>query len=101
MQLSPLKQITIVIEDSVKRELLAKIIELGGTGYTCHEVQGYGSRGSRKDQFGSNTQIEMICSEQVATAILTYVSHHYFENYACIAWISDVSVVRGQRYAKA
>ena len=98
MQLHTLKLITIVIEDSIKRELLNKIIELGGTGYTCHEVQGYGSRGARKDPFRSNTQIQMVCPESVATAILTFVSHHYFENFACIAWLSDVSVVRGERY---
>lgn len=34
----------------------------------------------------------------VAEAILTYISHNLFENYGCIAWVTDVSVVRGSHY---
>ena len=99
MQLHTLKKVTIITEDSLKQDLLKKIIELGATGYTCREAQGYGSRGARSDQFTSNIEVQLICSESVANAILTYVSHHYFEHYACIAWTSDVQVVRGERYA--
>ncbi len=46
-------------------------------------------------------RIEVICTPETAEAILTYVSHHYFENYACIAWVADVSAVRGAHYAKS
>ncbi len=99
MQLHTLKKVTIITEDSLKQDLLKKIIELGATGYTCREAQGYGSRGARSDQFTSNIEVQLICSPSVADAILTYVSHHYFEHYACIAWTSDVQVVRGERYA--
>lgn len=99
MQLQTLKKVTIVTEDSLKHDLLKKVVELGATGYTCHEVQGYGSRGARSDQFVSNVQVDIVCSEAVATAIMTFVSHNYFEHYACIAWTSDVAVVRGARYA--
>ena len=82
-------------------QILKKMLELGATGYSCHTVQGTGSRGARSDGMtGDNVQITLICPESVATAILTYVSHHYFENYACIAWCSDVQVVRGERYEK-
>lgn len=99
MQLHTLKKVTIVTEDSLKQSLLKKVIELGATGYTCRPAEGYGSRGARSDQFTSNVEVELICSEQVATTILTYVSHHYFDHYACIAWTSDVQVVRGARYS--
>ncbi|MBS0204575.1 MAG: transcriptional regulator [Planctomycetes bacterium] len=98
MQLHTLKKVTIITEDSLKQSLLKKIIELGATGYTCRQCEGYGSRGARSDQFTRNVEVELICSEVVANDILTYVSHHYFDNYACIAWISDVQVVRGDRY---
>jgi len=98
MQLHTLKKVTIVTEESLKVTLLKKIIELGATGYTVNEVQGYGSRGARSDQFGSNVQVQLVCPESVAFAILTYVSHNFFEHYACIAWTSDVQVVRGARY---
>jgi hypothetical protein len=38
---------------------------------------------------------------EVAEKILTHVSHEYFEYYACIAWLADVQVVRGQQYTQA
>lgn len=100
MQLHTLKKVTIVTEDSLKNELKRKICEFGASGFTCREVQGYGSRGARSDVFASNVEFEVICPEAVAHAILTFVSHHYFEQYACIAWLSDVQVVRGARYAE-
>lgn len=99
MQLHTLKKLTIITETSVRAHLLKKIQELGASGYTCREVQGYGSRGARSDQFESNFEVNVICPETVAHAILTYVSHNLFDNYACIAWLSDVQVVRGARYA--
>jgi len=98
MQLHKLKKITIVAEDSLKQALLKKVIELGATGYTFRQAEGYGSRGARSDQFTSNVEVELICSEKVATDILTFVSKNYFDHFACIAWTSDVEVVRGDRY---
>jgi nitrogen regulatory protein P-II 2 len=99
MQLHPLKKLTVITESAIRPILLKKICELGASGYTCHEVQGYGSRGIRSDQFDSNIEVQVICPESVANAIMTYVSHQLFEHYACIAWVSDVQVVRGARYA--
>jgi|SRR5579871_939885 len=105
MQLHPLKLVTIVAEQILKEQLIKKGTELGATGCTYFEAEGTGSRGARSegissDFTGSNVRIEFICPQSVADAIMTYVSHHYFENYACIAWVSDVSVVRGERYLK-
>lgn len=92
--------VTIITEDTLKHQLLKKVCELGASGYTCREVQGYGSRGARSDQFANNIEVQIVCPEKVAHAILTYVSHNYFDQYACIAWLTDVEVVRGARYAQ-
>ena len=101
MQLYPLKHVTIVTESVLREQLVEKALELGAAGCTFHEAQGTGSRGARRGDFGGgNVQIEIVCPENVAQAILTFVSHHYFEHYACIAWVSDVAVVRGSRYIK-
>ena len=99
MQLFTLKKVTIVTEDVVRVALAKKVCELGASGYTCREVQGYGSRGTRSDPFANNIEFEIICPEPVAQSILTYVADHFFEHHACIAWLSDVQVVRGARYA--
>ncbi len=101
MQLHSLKLVTIVAEQALRDQFVKKILELGATGCTYQDAQGTGSRGARtNDVFGGNVRIEVICSEVVAEAILTYVSHHYFDRCACIAWVVDASVVRGARYVK-
>lgn len=98
MHLHSLKKVSIITEDGVRKLLLRKIVELGATGFTCHEVQGSGSRGTRSDPFTNNVQIDVICPEPVALKILQHVADNYFDNYACIATLSDVQVVRGVRY---
>jgi nitrogen regulatory protein P-II 2 len=98
MQLQTLKKVTVVIEDTLKNHIIKKICDFGATGYTCHEVNGFGTRGSRSDPFTSNVEITVICQESVANNLLKHVSDTYFENHACIAWLSDVQVVRGARY---
>jgi nitrogen regulatory protein P-II 2 len=100
MQLHPLKLVTIVTEPVLKDQILEKVTALGATGYTYGDVTGSGSRGIRIGIGGENVKIEIVCPNNVAEAILTFISHHSFENYACIAWVADVSVVRGSHYVK-
>lgn len=101
MQLHPLKLVTIVTEQVLRDKIVQKALAAGASGCTYQEVQGTGSRGARSnDVFGGNVRIEIVCAENVAEAILTFVSHHFFEHYACLAWVTDVSVVRGSRYIK-
>jgi nitrogen regulatory protein P-II 2 len=101
MQLHPLKHVTVVTEQRLRDQLARKVLELGASGCTYQEVQGTGSRGTRgEDVFGGNVRLDVICDQQVAEAIMTYVSHNFFEHHACIAWLTDVSVVRGSRYLK-
>jgi hypothetical protein len=100
MQLHPLKHVVIVTEQVLKDQIVQKALELGAAGCTFQDAQGVGSRGARRDGVtGENTRLDIICDATVAEEILTFVSHEYFENYACIAWVADVAVVRGARYA--
>ena len=100
MQLYPLKHVTIVAETILKDQLTRKVLELGATGFSCIEVSGDGSRDARSVIAGENLKLDVICPNEVADAILTYISHNLFENYGCIAWVTDVSVVRGSHYVK-
>jgi len=103
MQLYPLKLVTVVGEAVVMEDIAEKGIELGATGYTMSEVLGHGSRSARNviDMGGAKTmKLEFVVPSDVAVEILTHVSHDYFEHYAIIAWLSDVSVVRGEQYAR-
>jgi nitrogen regulatory protein P-II 2 len=78
-------------------------MKLGATGYTMTEVNGHGSRSARNvaSTTGARTmKVEFVVPADVAVSILTHISHQYFDDYAVIAWLSDVQVVRGQQYVK-
>jgi len=101
MQLYPLKLVTVVGESVIMEDIAEEGIKLGATGYSMSEVIGHGSRSARNvgEAGGAKTlKIEFVVPSDVAVKILTHVSHEYFEHYAVIAWLSDVSVVRGEQY---
>jgi nitrogen regulatory protein P-II 2 len=103
MQLFPLKLVTIVGEAVVMDDIAERGLELGATGFTITEVQGHGSRSARNVAVSSGAKtlkLEFAVPAEVAVKILTHVSHEYFEHYAIIAWLSDVSVVRGEQYIR-
>jgi nitrogen regulatory protein P-II 2 len=88
MLTTPLKLVTIVGESV-----------LGATGWTICEARGEGSRGMRASPVpGDNIRIEAVVSEAVADRILAALSTEYFPHFALVAWISDVQVVRGEKY---
>lgn len=103
MQLYPLKLVTVVGETVIMEDIAEEGLGLGATGFTLSEVVGQGSRSARNVAAvaGAKTmKLEFVVPMEVAERILTHVSHEYFEHYACIAWLSDVQVVRGQQYLK-
>lgn len=103
MQLYPLKLVTVVGETVIMEDIAEEGVKLGATGFTMTEVNGHGSRSARNvaATTGARTmKLEFVVPMDVAERILTHVSHEYFEHYACIAWLADVQVVRGQQYVK-
>ena len=102
MQLYPLKLVTVVGESLIMEDIAELGLKLGATGYTIAEVVGHGSRSARNvgsTAGGAKTlKVEFVVPTDVATKILDEVSHEYFEHYAIIAWLSDVSVMRGEQY---
>ncbi|NCX99747.1 MAG: transcriptional regulator [Planctomycetia bacterium] len=103
MQLYPLKLVTVVGESLIMEDIAELGLKLGATGYTISEVVGHGSRSARNvgATSGARTlKVEFVVTTEVAARILQEVSHEYFEHYAIIAWLSDVSVMRGERYTR-
>jgi hypothetical protein len=94
-----LKLVTIVAEAVLEPRLIEQIKQFGAKGYSISEVRGEGSRGVRaSDWEGRNIRIETLVGPPVAERILDHLVAHYFEHYAVIAWVSDVAVVRGEKY---
>jgi nitrogen regulatory protein P-II 2 len=94
-----LKLLTIVTESVLTDPLIAVLKKLGATGYTVTDVRGEGSRGLRVGEVpGDNQKIELLTTPALAAQILDLLASQYFPNYAIVAWVCDVVVVRGEKY---
>jgi len=95
-----LKKVTIIAERLLKEGLLDLLREEGATGHTLTMCEGEGSRGVRaSDWEGRNIQIDSIVSPEAAEKILNAVGAKYMKNYALIAYVSDVVVLRGSKFS--
>jgi nitrogen regulatory protein P-II 2 len=95
----PLKLVTIIAEPVLETRITHELRTLGATGFTVVDGRGEGSRGLHAGEIpGLNVRIESIVAPDVANRIVAYIASHYFSAYAVIAYVSDVSVVRGEKY---
>lgn len=95
----PLAKVTIIAESLLEKKIVSLTRQHGATGYTLTKVEGEGSRGVRASDFeGRNIRIEVIVNEGSADAILSDLAETYFEDYAVIAWLSRVDVLRGAKF---
>lgn len=96
---SAMKLVTVVTEGLLKDEVAALLRKHGATGYTVTRAEGEGSRGIRaRDWEGPNQRLEAIVTPAAAEAILDALADSYFQNYAVVAWITDVVVLRGEKF---
>lgn len=100
MKLAPLKKVTIVAERLLREPMIKLIREEGSSGHTLLAVEGEGSRGIHAADFeGRNIQLETIVSPPVAERILERIAEDYLTDYAVIAYLSDVAVLRQDKFA--
>jgi len=101
MQTTPLKLVTVVAETVLEERLTRELMELGSTGFTVTPSHGRGSRGLRTGDIpGESVRIEAVVAAGVADAIIQRLSQRYFPDYAVIAWLTNVDVVRGEKYIR-
>jgi nitrogen regulatory protein P-II 2 len=102
MRTTPRKLITIVAEPVLEDRLIQEIKRLGATGYTLTDARGEGTRGVHMSEWmGRNLRLEIISTPEVAERILEHLAHDYFRDFAVIAYVVDVDVVRGDKYGGA
>ena len=95
----PLIKVTIVTESLLKERIITLVRKHGATGFTLTLVEGEGSRGVRaSDWEGRNVKLETLVSSETADAILEELGDTYFEDFAVIAWLSEVNVLRGGKF---
>ncbi len=99
MQTTPLTLLTIVAEALLKDRLIEELEQAGAKGHTLIECEGVGSRHRRVGEIlGANIKLEAIVSPVVADKLLTVLAEDYFPKFAVIAYLSSVSVIRGEKY---
>lgn len=99
MQTVTLKRVTVITEAVLEQRLVREVKQLGAKGYTLTEARGEGVRGIRAGGVeGRNLRLEVIVSAAVADRILTHLAEHYFADYAMVATVENVEVVRGEKY---
>lgn len=94
------KLLTVITEAALERTLVAEIKRLGAHGFTITDARGEGNRGPRNAAWDeiSNIRIEIVCSEATAQAIADHLQTRYYAHYGMILFISDVEVLRPEKF---
>ena len=96
---STVQLVTIVAEAVLEDRLVRDLDACGAHGWTITVARGAGPQGRRVgDLEGGNIRVEVLCSDDVADAVMARLEEAYFPHYAAIAWVAPVQVARGERY---
>lgn len=96
----PKTLLVIIAEAAIEKALVRDARRLGAHGWTASEVRGGGAEGEREGAWEADRTIELklICEPSVADAIADHVLATYAAHYAVAMYLSDVRVLRPQRY---
>jgi nitrogen regulatory protein PII len=94
------RMVTIVTEATLERALIAELETLGARGFTITDVRGKGSRGTRKSDWAQegNIRVEVICDPALAESLAELVQARFYDHYAMILFMQDVSVLRPGKF---
>lgn len=102
MSLSPERRclLTLITESVIEQPLLRDLEAHGVRGYTVSDARGRGSRGVREGAFAesANIRIEVLCTRAVAEAALAHVRERWYDNYAMVAFLQEVEVLRPAKF---
>jgi len=100
MNTHPMTLLTIVAESILKDRLVHEIRNIGAKGFTITDVSGEGSRHRRVSELlGDNGKIEIIVKRETADKVLEVLQKEYFISYAVIAYMSEIQIVRENKYS--
>ena len=100
MKLYTVKLLTITCEILTQKNIIEILKKHDITGYTTYEVEGNGARGLRGQglQTEKNVKVEVILREEKLTEIIEEVSRTLFANFAIVLYVSDVGVLRTEKF---
>ena len=100
MEQFPRRLLTVVTEAVLERDLVTELESLGVRGYTITEARGKGSRGRRQSDWAQegNIRIEIVCEPALAERVAARLRERYYDHYAMILFLQDVSVLRPDKF---
>lgn len=92
--------ITVITEAAIENILLRDLDKLGVRGYTVSDARGRGSKGVRDAAWEetANIRIDVICSRSLAESVLNHIQVRYYANYAMVAFLQDVEILRPEKF---
>jgi len=99
LRFSKRKLLTVVCEAALEARLIRDVIALGAKGYTITAAHGTGPRNQRNgDLEGGNLRLEVVADDETVLRILEELEKDYFPHYAVSTWVSEVEILREERY---
>jgi len=100
MKLYPVKLLTITCEILAQQNIIDILSKHEITGYTTYEANGNGSRGLRVQHFKNekNVKFDVQSREEKLQDVVEEVSRTLFANFAIILYVSDVGVLRTEKF---
>ena len=100
MKLYDVKLLTITCEILAQKNVIDILKNHEITGYTSYEVDGNGEKGLRGQgiQAEKNVKVEVIMREEKLSAVIEVISRTLFPDFTIILYVSDVGVVRTEKF---
>lgn len=100
MKLFDAKLLTITCEILAQENIIEILKKHKITGYTTYEVDGNGSRGLRGQGLKNekNVKVEVIMREEKLQDVVEEISRTLFANFAIVLYVSDVGVLRPEKF---
>ena len=100
MKFFDVKLLTITCEILAQKNIIEILHKHKVSGYTTYEVEGDGSKGIRGQGFQNekNVKIEIVLSEDKLQDIVEELTRTMFSDYAIIVYVSNVGVVRPEKF---
>jgi nitrogen regulatory protein PII len=100
MKLYNIKLLTVTCEILAQKNVLEILKNHEITGYTSYEVDGNGTRGLRGQGFKNekNVKVEVIMREEKLSGVIEEISRTLFANFAVVLYVSDIGVVRTEKF---
>ena len=92
--------LTIICEADIERQLVSEFHRLGIGGHTITDARGHGKHGDRDGLWpaSANIRLEVLCESAVLDVLLTLLEENYFKNHGLVAFVSEVAVLRADKF---